>query len=211
MAASFYPEVMSRPMQRVLAAVASPLRASGFYLAGGTAVALYYGHRRSVDLDWFRETPFDPLTLKAQLRECGVVLDAPQIAENTLIGRIGRVKLSLFAYAYPLVAPLQEWSDYGAPLASREDLLCMKLAAIQQRGVKRDFIDLYMLLQEIPIEQALSLYQRKYGMDAGASLAYALCYFEDADSDATPRLRIRLTWREVKRFMLRTAEQITGI
>lgn len=202
---------MSPSMRRVLAAVAPPLRAHGFYLGGGTAVALYYGHRRSVDLDWFREMPFDSLALNADLRDAGIQLDSPVIAANTLIGIVMRTKVSLFAYRYPLIAPLQEWGDYGVPIASRKDLLCMKLAAIQQRGAKRDFIDLYMLLQEIPIEQALALYQQKYGIDAGASLAYALCYFEDADLEPTPRMRTPLPWREVKRFMQQTAEQVIGM
>jgi predicted nucleotidyltransferase component of viral defense system len=41
----------------------------------------------------------------------------------------------------------------------------MKLAAIQQRGLKRDFIDLYYLLQDIPLAsaQAVALYTQKYG------------------------------------------------
>lgn len=207
----FHAEVMANSMRRVLAAVAPPLNANGFYLAGGTAVALYYGHRRSVDLDWFRETPFDPLALNAQLHDFGIHLDSPVIAENTLIGMLRRTKVSLFAYRYPLIAPLQEWSDYGIRLASREDLLCMKLAAIQQRGAKRDFIDLYMLLQEIPIDQAFAWYRQKYSMDAGASLAYALCYFEDADHEPTPRMHIKLDWRKVKKFMQQTAQQLAGI
>ena len=67
MAAEFHLEVMPAPMQRVFATVAPVLGAEGFYLAGGTAVALYYGHRRSVDLDWFREASFEPMALHTRL------------------------------------------------------------------------------------------------------------------------------------------------
>jgi len=67
MAAEFHLEVMPAPMQRVFATVAPVLGAEGFYLAGGTAVALYYGHRRSVDLDWFCEASFEPMALHTRL------------------------------------------------------------------------------------------------------------------------------------------------
>jgi hypothetical protein len=40
----------------------------GFYLGGGTAVALQLGHRRSVDFDWFTSAHLtDPLRLAASL------------------------------------------------------------------------------------------------------------------------------------------------
>ena len=40
-----------------------------FYLAGGTALALRHGHRRSVDFDFFRATSFDPQELMLTLDE----------------------------------------------------------------------------------------------------------------------------------------------
>jgi hypothetical protein len=206
----FYLEVMPAPMQRVFEMLAPLLSAEGFYLAGGTAVALYYGHRRSVDLDWFRETPFEPMALNAHLAMQGVTLMASTVAEGTLIGQAGRTKVSLFAYPYPLLAPPTVWEPYAARLASREDLVCMKLAAIQQRGLKRDFIDLYCLLQDIPLERAVALYTQKYGAIAGGSLVYALTYFADADAEPTPRLRVPLAWRTVKAFLIDQARRVFG-
>jgi hypothetical protein len=210
MAAEFHLEVMPAPMQRVFATVAPVLGAEGFYLAGGTAVALYYGHRRSVDLDWFREVSFEPMALHARLGQHGASLTIATIAEGMLIGWAGRTKVSLFAYPYPLVAPLAVWEPYGARLASREDLVCMKLAAIQQRGLKRDFIDLYYLLQDIPLARAVALYTQKYGATAGGSLFYALTYFADADAEPTPRMRTRLSWRTVKAFLTEQAQRVFG-
>jgi hypothetical protein len=110
----FYLEVMPAPMQRVFEMLAPLLSAEGFYLAGGTAVALYYGHRRSVDLDWFRETPFEPMALNAHLAMHGASrLWRQPIAEGTLIGQAGRTKVSLFAYPYPLLAPLRFGNPTG--------------------------------------------------------------------------------------------------
>jgi hypothetical protein len=195
-------------MRRAASVIAPWLRAEGFYLAGGTAVALYYGHRRSVDLDWFRPEPFEPLTLAQQLQGHGVSLENVSIASNTLIGWLERTKVSLLGYPYPLLAPPRFWQEYQMNIAAPEDLVCMKLAAVQQRGAKRDFIDLYMLLQEIPLETALWFYTLKYNAAESASLLYALNYFEDADREPTPRLRIQLTWREVKVFLRAQARQL---
>jgi hypothetical protein len=41
--------------------------ASGFALAGGTSLALRFGHRVSVDLDFFTSGDFDPEKLAASL------------------------------------------------------------------------------------------------------------------------------------------------
>lgn len=205
---AFHIEVMSAPMRRAFALIAPRLSEQGFYLAGGTAVALYYGHRRSVDLNWFRSEPFEPLGLAQQLRDSGADIQMVSIAENTLIARLGRTKISCFAYPYPLIAPVRFWREYGAFIASPDDLVCMKLAAIQQRGAKRDFIDLYMLAQEIPLQTAIQFYAQKYGAIESASLVYALTYFEEADGEPTPPMRIRLNWRRVKTFM---REQARGL
>ncbi|MDW8107734.1 MAG: hypothetical protein RMK45_09690 [Armatimonadota bacterium] len=51
------------------------------------------------------------------------------------------------------------------------------------------------------MQRAVELYAQKYGVQPNASLAYALTYFSDADSEPNPRMRIRLSWRTVTQFM----------
>lgn len=70
---SFHRGVLPTTQQQALRVSGPVLTAPGFYVAGGTAVALHLGHRRSIDLDWFRERPIeDPLDLAADLRQAGV-------------------------------------------------------------------------------------------------------------------------------------------
>ncbi len=60
----FHVEVLAPAQRRVLGRLGPVLTARGYYLAGGTALALHLGHRRSVDLDWFTPEPLgDPLGL----------------------------------------------------------------------------------------------------------------------------------------------------
>ena len=65
-------EALGRAQRSLLPRLAPLARQHGFYLAGGTALALQLGHRRSVDFDWFREDPIDdPLRLAADVRLAG--------------------------------------------------------------------------------------------------------------------------------------------
>lgn len=74
-----------------------------FYLAGGTAAALFLGHRISMDLDFFGPGSFDSALLVELLAEVGRFrLD--RIAPDTLLGDLAGVKINFFRYRYPLVA-----------------------------------------------------------------------------------------------------------
>ncbi len=197
----FHEAVLTPRVRTVFRSVAPLLSEAGFYLGGGTAVALWYGHRRSVDLDWFTEHQTDDvLVWERILRQQEKPLELLQIAPQTLITRISGIKVSLFSYPYPLLKPPVIWDAYQASIASPEDLLCMKLIAVQQRGTKRDFIDLYMLLQQFPFRESLALCRRKYGECAFLSLQYALTYFDEAEQEVTPRVRIPISWRQVKAY-----------
>jgi hypothetical protein len=113
-------EVLGASQQRVFRELGPWISKNGFYLAGGTAIALQLGHRRSVDFDWFGTK--DPMTLRRPLDAVLVKPLRPEIAEpGTLTGTVGRVSISLFRYAYAPIRPLLETSD-GCLLASLEDL-----------------------------------------------------------------------------------------
>ncbi len=208
-APSLHETALSARVRSALRAVAPVARQHGFYLAGDTAVALYLGHRRSVDLDWFRAEPLpDPLRLAEAFKEHLTSAEAIQITEGTLALRVAGVRVSSFEYRYPLLRPPLHWSDYGCSLASLEDLACMKLLAIAQRGTKRDFIDLYALMSVIPLSEALALYQQKYGVSDTTHLLRALTYFDDADAERMPAMRQRIHWREVKRTLRAAVKQL---
>jgi len=55
-------------VRTLLQALGSPMLATGFSLAGGTSLALRYGHRLSFDLDFFTTANLDHEELLQQLR-----------------------------------------------------------------------------------------------------------------------------------------------
>jgi len=134
----------------------------GFYLAGGTALALEIGHRQSVDFDFFRKEDFDSGELFETLqnifsgKECKKTFES----KNTLYLEINGVKFSFFGYKYPLIEEVisNEYLELASPL----DIAAMKLFAIQKRAAKKDYTDIYYLLQKYSLEVLLDAFYRKF-------------------------------------------------
>ena len=79
----------------------------------------------------------------------------------------------------------------------------MKINAIEDRGTKRDFIDLFYLVKQFDIDKILDFYDEKYNcLDSHLySILRSLNYFIDADSDEKPLKMIEnVEWDEVKNF-----------
>lgn len=168
------------------------------YLAGGTALALQLGHRRSFDFDFFTPTEFNlPQTVKRF--EALMDFSLTRTAEGTILGSIPHTQISLFHYPYPLIAPTKEYQ--GVRIAGLLDLGAMKLNAIADRGLRRDFVDLAILLEQFALTELLIAYDRKFGNLASnhLHLLKSLVYFTDAEGDKQPDVLFdRLDWRLVK-------------
>lgn len=186
---------------RVIDQLGSLLSAQGFYLAGGTALALQLGHRKSVDLDWFVAQGLDsPLAFAENMQTEGIKVAVTSMDEGTLHAQIKGVRVSFLRYRYPMLERMVEWKAHACQMASLNDIACMKLVAVAQRGAKKDFIDLYALLSSNNISLA-SLFddvQRKYRLGDAGHMLHALTYFADADVEPTPKMLWRVTWHEVK-------------
>ena len=169
------------------------------YLAGGTACALQIGHRVSLDLDFFTEIEFNTEVVLGQLEKLpGFKLD--KTAKWTILGSFPKVKFSNFYYRYPLIKKTTTFSKIN--LASLEDISAMKIAAICDRGTKRDFIDLFFLEKIFSIEQIFKFYDKKYGKlsDNSFHIMRSLAYFADAEEQGHPDMLIPISWEKVKEF-----------
>ncbi|MHB8893746.1 MAG: nucleotidyl transferase AbiEii/AbiGii toxin family protein [Candidatus Geothermincolia bacterium] len=190
---------MSRSQALQLERLACILGDEGWYLAGGTALAIYLGHRRSVDLDWFAPALDDPLALAARIRDAGLAIEVRNIAKGTLEGTVGGVRISFMEYRYPMLRKTTRWKEKGVALASLDDLAAMKLSAVAQRGSRKDFIDIYALgTKHRPLPGLLRCYSRKFGIAEPSHVLYGLAWFEDAERERMPRMIERWTWALMK-------------
>ncbi len=204
-------EVLPEAQAACLRSLAPAATDLGFHLAGGTAVALQIGHRRSVDFDWFAPRfPGHPVDLRESLASRGIPLEPTALADQTVHGWIRGVKVSFFEFRPPLLEPLVEWPEVGCRLASCSDLAAMKLLAVAQRGSKKDFIDVHALSGRMPLAHMLDCYQRRFGViDTGRVLA-GLCFFDDAEAEPMPVMLVQRDWETVKRDLRAMVRQSVG-
>lgn len=178
------------------------------YLAGGTALALQIGHRISVDLDFFTPQVFDEKTLSGELSRLPEYKEEGT-AWRTVWGKVANTKFSLFYYQYPLIKKTILFE--GIQMLSKEDIAAMKIHAMEDRGTKRDFIDLYFLTKEFTLEQMLTFYDQKYGTreDHLYIILRSMNYFVDADMDSMPEMLIKTDWEKVKEYFEKETRRLT--
>jgi hypothetical protein len=155
------------PAQRRLFQAAAPcVPRWGGYLAGGTAVALRFGHRRSVDLDYFTRKKVDAGRLARDVRSiakaAGVSYELEDGNKKGSFGaRVGRVSLSVL-HGYALIDEPEVLDS--CPIATPRDLAAMKIFAIGGRSEKKDFVDLHeiLLFNPLTVEELMQLFARKF-------------------------------------------------
>jgi len=177
------------------------------YLAGGTACALWLGHRISYDLDFFTKKDFKVETVASQLVKLPK-FRLKETAWGTILGNFANIDFSLFYYRYSLIKPTTKFQ--GINIASLEDIAAMKIAAISDRGTKRDFIDIYYILQKLSLEKILQLYNKKYKNLASnqVHILKSLTYFDDAESNKVPQMLKQASWSKVKKFLITEVNQL---
>lgn len=157
----------------------------GFYLAGGTALALQLGHRVSVDFDFFSSNEIAHDLLQS-IEELFAGFSQRILVNNKseLTFIVGETKITFLHYPFPLLYSLVEWD--GIKLASVEEIAAMKAYTIGRRGTFKDYVDLYYILQSgIIIDSIIHDAEKKYQDAFNARLFLEqLVYFADiADTD----------------------------
>jgi hypothetical protein len=190
-----------------------------FYLAGGTGLALQIGHRVSTDLDWFSanrrllapEREAICTTLRGAsgqaLEESGQFAVASE-QDGLLFTRLLGAEVSFIYQHHTLLEPTVPYR--GMQLASPTDIGLMKLAAINSRGTRRDFVDLYSVREIVTLDRLLELAAIKYA-DRPSFLpvaARALAYFEDAEPQPMPVLLKPVEWADVRAYCEAAARQL---
>ena len=172
---------------------------SNFYLAGGTALALQIGHRKSMDLDFFSILSFDENQIVGIL-ESDFNASIINQYQNTVLCSINGVKVDVISHQYE---HLHENTIIGGVcLASIEDIAAMKLNAIVGRGSKKDFVDIFFLLAEYSLNQLILFHKRKYPNQNDLLVLKSLTYFADADLDPELIMIEKCHWDEVKQSVV---------
>jgi len=167
-----------------------------FVLVGGTALALQIGHRRSADLDLFSVSDIDADALLEKLQVDYEVV--PKVkTKGSLISDIEGIKVDLIRFKYSFAHPILAMD--GIRMSSIEDIAPMKVDAIAGRGNKKDFYDLYFLLERFSLQHILELYRAKYQHSTVFHVIKSLTWFEDAEPQVLPDVLYKeVSWAQVK-------------
>lgn len=182
------------------------LKKTKWYLAGGTALALQFGHRQSEDLDFFLPEYdfFQPALIKKFSKKD---FHPSLLSRGTVYAALLGGKISFIAYPFfiPKLKPL--WHGAVRVLAPR-DIAVMKIIAISQRGRKRDFADLYWYTKRFESLTELTMLLPKQYPTVKHNyhhLFKSLMFFDDAERDNMPPLFFDASWKEIKSYFSREA------
>ncbi len=164
------------------------------------------GHRVSVDLDLFTVEDYDVDALIHALDE-KFELSIVSQEKRMLITYINGIKVDFVKMSYPILFPPH--STEGVRILDLRDIAPMKLKAITQRGSKKDFFDIYFLLEKIPLKEMLNLFKKKFRQYETFHVVKSLGYFEDAEQNADPLVFDKtLHWEKVKAAIIQTINNL---
>lgn len=196
--------VLPRDTARTWTAIA-PILPAGLYLAGGTGLAVWLGHRTSRDLDFFfHARSVDLERLAGDLAAAGAFVVTGQ-GPGTMSGVFSRTKVQFLHADEVAVQRLLEPTSVvaGVRVAGVGDILAMKLKVIRERGELRDYFDLMAIEQQAgrTVDEGLSLYLERYAADPEADaigqIVRSIGYLDDVDEDRSLPLskhRIAAYW-----------------
>jgi hypothetical protein len=203
-------DILPEKTMMVLSRLAKTLKKYDAILAGGTGLALHLGHRVSVDLDFFTGKEFRVESLVSDIRKTALPFQVVRDEEDTLIAFVGGIKTALFRYEYPFLEKTGQLE--GIRVAGVLDIASMKVIAISQRGTKRDFADLYFILNEIPFPRIASHMVSRFGPErlSPVHTGKSLVYFIDAESEPDPEYMEGKDpgWEKVKTFFKDHVKQL---
>ena len=178
---------------------------NNFALACGTSLALQIGHRKSIDLDIFCAHQFDVKELEIILAT-NPNFSFDYIGNNSrmLFGNINNIKCDFVHEPATLLEPFTVVD--GVNYFSVKDIAAMKMHTICGRGKKKDFFDIYALLQQYSCETLIEWFTKKYDEKQLFFLWRSILYFEDAenDPDIEGYLPFTKNWEEIKKFITNT-------
>lgn len=173
-----------------------------FALAGGTSLALQIGHRMSVDLDIFSPEIFAPAELEIILAGNKEWKYEPlNMSTRMLFCNINGIKCDFVNEPFKLIEPIKTIDSvnfYSVP-----DIAAMKMHTICGRGLKKDFFDIYALLETFSWKKMLEWFTLKYGESQLFFLWKSITYFDDAEEDMDIHgfMPYTKTWREIKELI----------
>ena len=180
-----------------------------YVLVGGTAIALYLGHRRSIDFDLFTSQKIKRKSIKNYLVDNKYPVDQLIYEEEDQIHFIvNGIKITFFRYPFRIEGTTDFDGIIGIPELSV--LAAMKAYALGGRGKWKDYVDLYFLMRHgFPLKSIIEKADGLFGATFNGKLfKEQLTYFEDINyEEEVIYLDKPIEKEEIKRFLTEAATE----
>ena len=152
-----------------------------YYLVGGTAIALYLGHRRSIDFDLFKASAINHKRNIDKISATPFEYSVTRRVAEQMNLIVNDVKVTFFQYPFP-IEPTAKFEVYFR-LPSLLQLAAMKAYALGRRSKWKDYVDLYFLLRDhYTIADITACATQLFGeLFSEKMFRSQLCYFDDID------------------------------
>lgn len=152
-----------------------------YYLVGGTAIALYIGHRRSIDFDLFKYSTINHKRNLEKISTSSFEYTVTRRVTEQMNLIINDVKITFFQFPF-LIEPTNKYETYFR-LPSLLQLAAMKAYALGRRSKWKDYVDLYFILRDyFTIADISNAATEIFGeLYSEKMFRSQLCYFADVD------------------------------
>lgn len=175
----FHKEVLNGKQTELLPLIGEFKRE--YYLVGGTAIALYLGHRHSIDFDLFKFAPLNRKKNLEKVQSSGFPSIVTWNVTDQMNLVVNEVKVTFFQYPFQIKA--NNSFDNIIRLPELLNLAAMKAYALGRRSKWKDYVDLYFLLKKkFSIDEISQRAIEIYGdLFSDKLFRSQLSYFEDVD------------------------------
>ncbi|MCW5906780.1 MAG: nucleotidyl transferase AbiEii/AbiGii toxin family protein [Chitinophagales bacterium] len=181
---------------------------SPFRLCEGTALALQLGHRLSVDADFVSENEFDKETLAAKVASLLPDVTDVYVGELGVFLKSAGIKVDFLSWNTPFIRSAVK--EEKLQLVHVEEIAAMKLFAITQRGEKKDYYDIAVLLQHYSLEKLLGFYSERHPKNDVSVVVRFLVSYSDIEAQPDPVTLVPLTWNNAKQLMKKSVDDFIG-
>jgi predicted nucleotidyltransferase component of viral defense system len=192
----------------LLKRICAPGAFENFALGGGTNLALRLGHRLSVDLDFFTNTPYQNSAIFQAITTGFPSAELLFEQNQTMMFSIDQIKVDFILYPFKWLFPFETID--GARLITLHDIIPMKLQAISNRFAKKDFWDIAFLLNIFSLSEMLEIFTSKFPQIDIGYIIHSLTNFDDAEMEQQPVTLLPKTWEEIKFELQKAVIDYTG-
>ena len=200
-----YWKIFDKDRYELLKKISEVVSIDNYYMIGGTALSLQLGLRESYDFDFCVKNQFNNEILLDELKSIGKV-EVIQNQKGTCDIILNGVQVSFFYYPNKVIKDFVETEEMpDLKIASILDIAIMKVVAIGGRGAKKDFFDLYNIIEKCNItasELVNGLIQKCGDNINYVNIIMGLSYFEDAEDEILPNTFVDYNWENIKKFFI---------